>query len=106
MSRRARRRIVWEGAQWFGSVGNSEVGLDGLAEGRHQAAGRSAGRLDVLCHAAQLPSDGRTPRDQGAAVALTRAALDSTADRSVPVSERPYRMIQARPCGIPPVMPC
>jgi Bacterial regulatory proteins, luxR family len=42
------------GAQWFGWVGTSEVGLGGLAEGRHQAAGRSSGCLDVLCHAAQL----------------------------------------------------
>jgi hypothetical protein len=58
----------------------------------HRRAGHGAGRphraqgaLDSAAYVGVestgrrgLPSDGRTPRDQGAAVALTRAALDST----------------------------
>jgi hypothetical protein len=32
------------GAHWLGWVGTSEVGLGGLAEGRHQVAGQVSGR--------------------------------------------------------------
>jgi threonine dehydrogenase-like Zn-dependent dehydrogenase len=65
----------------------------GLRPGRAARGGRRG-----------VPRHGRTPRHQGAALALKRGALDSIAGRSAHVWERPYRMVRARRSGVPP--PC
>ena len=75
------------------------------------APGPGCARLGRVRRGREHRSPRATERWANAARSRRRCGPDTRstrldAGRSVGVWERPYRMVQARPSGIPPVMPC